>query len=126
MLDDEAVVARSESEGRECAGLDPTQLVVLEHEGLPPHFHLDEPDHEWGAGIAALVESVADGDRLESQFLGQFPADGVEIRLISLDFPARELPKASVTLMVGAPPQEDAPVPPHDRRYHRNLVHTVG
>ena len=30
-----------------------------------------------GAGIAALVESVADGDRLESQFLGQFPADGV-------------------------------------------------
>ena len=113
------------SKTREGTTLDPADLLVLDCEWLAPHFHLYEPDHERGVGISALVEGLADEDRLQPKLLLQLPAYGFEVRLIVLDFSARELPESSVTLVGGAPSQENPPVPPYDCGYHRNLVHDL-
>jgi len=91
---------------------------VLGRLGLSADDHIEKADQERRARVSTLVHDLPDRHRLDSEFLQELTRHRVDLRLSLLDLPPGELPQASVTFVVGPPPQQHLVLFPDDRRDH--------
>ena len=73
--------------------------------GLPTDADVEEPNQEGRTRVSTLVDDPSDRGGLDPELLQEFTRDRLGLRLPLVDLPAGKLPKASVTFMVGPPPQ---------------------
>jgi hypothetical protein len=66
---------------------------------------MEKPNHEWRAGVSTLVHDLPDRHGLDPELLQELTGHRVHVRLPLVDLSPGKLPQASVTFMVGPPPQ---------------------
>tara|TARA_B100000678_G_scaffold261336_1_gene242784 strand:+ start:2565 stop:2840 length:276 start_codon:yes stop_codon:yes gene_type:complete len=91
---------------------------VLGRLGPSTDDHVEKPNQKWRARVSTLVNDLPDRNRLDTEFFDEFTGHRLGLRLSLVDLSPRKLPQASVTFMVGPPPQQYPVLFPDDRRDH--------
>src|SRR4051794_24592524 len=82
--------------------INPGQRIVLPRAGLAAGLDLDELDEKLGAGILPPKENFPDIEHFYAELFGQLASCSRKVVLRGLEFPTREFPEPSMTLVTRA------------------------